>query len=146
MFCQIIGSHQVHGSYCPLRNILVSIYNIYKYPNIIYIIQLDNRTSLSQGGIMYTTLTQCGMPTATFSNMFCVIYENCTKQLYHLPWPLTWHSICHTSCVVLFNIPEQNKTHNTSTIYSVVYIIKYNIFLRTDVKEALVKIWQNIVF
>ena len=38
---------------------------------------LDAITSLSQDGIMCTTLAQCSLTFATSFNMFCVTYKKC---------------------------------------------------------------------
>ena len=55
-----------------------------------------------------------------------------TSLAFHLP---------HLN--VLFNMPEQNRTHNTSPIHGTVNTVKAKIFHRPD--EAMLETWQKFV-
>ena len=65
---------------------------------------------MSQGGTMCITLAQYTITSATFFNKFFHIQEMYTMAL---PWHLAWHFNCHTSCLFLSIIPEQNRTYTT---------------------------------
>ena len=45
---------------------------------------------------------------------------------------------------VPFNIPEQNRTNKSNAIYSFVFIVKDNIFLKPD--EVTLGTWQKFFF